>query len=73
MNQKYLERVEAAVYLTEQRGLRTSKNTLQKYATTGGGPVYRRFGNKAVYTVSDLNAWAEKKLSAPRNSTSAAA
>ena len=34
MNQKYLERVEAAVYLTEQRGLRTSKNTLQKYATT---------------------------------------
>ena len=73
MNLKYIERAEAAVYLTEQRGLRTSKNTLQKYATIGGGPQYRRFGNKAVYTVSDLDAWAEAKLGAPRHSTSDAA
>lgn len=72
MTQEYLERAEAAEYLTA-RGLRTSKNTLQKYATVGGGPVYRRFGARAVYTAADLDAWAEKKLSAPRASTSSAA
>lgn len=68
---KYLERSEAAQYLTD-RGLRTSKNTLQKYATVGGGPMYRRFGNRAVYTATDLDAWAEKKLTDPRASSSAA-
>lgn len=71
MNQEYLERAEAAQYLTD-RGLRTSKNTLQKYATIGGGPLYRRFGNRAVYTTSDLDTWAEQKLSPPRASSSAA-
>jgi hypothetical protein len=68
---RYLTREEAAQHLTEQ-GLPVSRNTLQKWATTGGGPVYRRFGNRAVYTVADLNAWIEQKLSAPRASSSAA-
>jgi hypothetical protein len=63
---RYRDRAEAADYLTEDKGLKTSKNTLQKWATTGGGPLYRRFGNRAVYTVEDLDAWAERKLSAPR-------
>jgi len=72
MNQKYLERAAAAQYLTD-RGLRTSKNTLQKYATVGGGPMYRRFGNRAVYTTTDLDTWAEQKLSSPRSSTSGCA
>jgi hypothetical protein len=67
---KYFDRNEAAQYLTE-RGLRVSKNTLQKWATVGGGPVYRRFGLRAVYTASDLDAWAQEKLTAPRKSTSA--
>jgi hypothetical protein len=67
----YLDRIAAAEYLTA-RGLRVSKNTLQKWVTTGGGPAYRRFGLRAVYTQADLDAWAEAKLSAPRCSTAAA-
>jgi hypothetical protein len=68
----YLERPAAAEYLTS-KGLRVSKNTLQKWVTTGGGPAYRRFGLRAVYTREDLDAWAQSKLTAPRGSTSKAA
>lgn len=72
MESKFLDRAEAAQYLAE-RGLRVSKNTLQKWATVGGGPLYRRFGNKAVYQASDLDAWALAKLSAPRHTAPASA
>ena len=65
----YLLRPEAAKFLTE-RGFPTAKNTLQKMATTGGGPVYRIWGNRALYTGGDLLNWAEAKLSPPRRSTS---
>lgn len=44
---RYLNRREAAAYLTE-RGLKTSFNTLQKMVTTGGGPLYQIYGNRAV-------------------------
>lgn len=62
---KFFDRREAAVYLQE-RGLRYTSNTLQKFATVGGGPSYRRFGNRAVYTRLDLDSWIEAKLSAPK-------
>lgn len=67
----YLTRAEAAEYIT-QMGAQTSKNTLQKFATVGGGPVYRRFGNKAIYTRADLDEWISAKMSAPMRSTSSA-
>jgi len=70
MQDKYLDRREAAEYLTSQRGLRISRNTLQKMATLGGGPPYRVFGIRAVYTIGDLDRWAEARLSAKRASTS---
>lgn len=70
--QTYLSRIEAAQYLTD-RGLPVSKNTLGKWATTGGGPVFQRFGLRAVYTASNLDSWANAKLTAPRCSTSEAA
>ncbi|MBK5197280.1 MAG: DNA-binding protein [Methyloceanibacter sp.] len=69
---EYLTREEASGYLT-QRGLIIGKTTLQKMATVGGGPVYSIFGNRAVYTHANLDAWAEAKLTAPRTSTSDAA
>jgi len=69
--ERYLTRAEAADYLTK-RGLRITRNTLQKMATTGGGPIYRRFGTRALYIVADIDAWAAEKLSAPRRSTSEA-
>ncbi len=65
----FYDRREAARRLTE-RGLRVSAATLQKWATTGGGPEYQIFGNKAVYTEQALTVWASAKLSAPRRSTS---
>lgn len=69
--ERYLSRLEAADYLIE-RGLPYTKNTLQKFATVGGGPVYRRFGMRAVYLASDLDAWIASKMSTPRCSTSEA-
>jgi hypothetical protein len=69
---EYLTREEASAYLTG-RGLKITKTTLQKMATLGGGPTYAIFGSRALYTPSNLDAWAEAKLSAPRASTSEAA
>ena len=68
----YLSRAEAAEYLTT-RGLRITKNTLQKMATTGGGPLYRVFGVRAIYETPHLDAWAFEKMGEPRHSTSEAA
>ena len=70
MQIRFLDRREAAQYLTKQRGLKTSWRILQKMATVGGGPTYRIFGIRAVYTETDLDAWANAKLSPPRASTS---
>ena len=69
MQERYLNRAEAAAYLSGC-GLRISRNTLQKMATLG--PEYRRFGNRAVYTAAALDRWADAKLSAPRSSTAEA-
>ena len=66
---RYLDRAEAADYLSS-RGLRTSRNTLQKLVTVGGGPLYRRFGKRAVYLQADLDAWIAERLSPPRRSSS---
>lgn len=67
---KYLQRTEAASYVSE-RGLPLSPKTLQKWATVGGGPVFRKFGSRVVYTPEDLDAWISTRLSSPRASTSA--
>lgn len=69
MQTDYLSRLEAAEYLTG-KGLPVSKGTLAKWATVGGGPTYYRFGNRAVYRPSDLDLWAQAKLSPARRSTS---
>jgi len=69
IDSRYLDRREAAEYLAA-RGLRVAKNTLQKFATIGGGPAYRRFGGRVVYLSSDLDNWIAAKLSAPRHSSS---
>lgn len=72
MIDRFKSRDEAAQYLSDCLGLRVAKSTLQKWATTGGGPVYRRFGKRAVYRQEDLDTWAQEKLSAPRHSTTSA-
>jgi hypothetical protein len=65
----FKSRAEAADYLTA-RGLPITKSTLQKLACTGGGPLYRIWGNRAVYAIEDLDGYAEAKLTLPRKSTS---
>lgn len=62
----YLTRDEASDYL-KQQGITVSPNTLQKYATVGGGPEYEIFGNRALYTKNNLNRWVKNKLSPPRS------
>lgn len=69
---KYLNRIEAAEYI-RARGLPCSPKTLQKIVTTGGGPRFRRFGNKAVYDPADLDDWIELKLTAPSCTSSRSA
>ncbi len=71
MPKRYLTRRESAQYLSEC-GLLVTKNTLQKFATVGGGPEYSIFKNRAVYTPQNLDAWAEARLTASRKSTSEA-
>jgi hypothetical protein len=69
LTNKYLTRPEAAEHLTA-RGLRITKGTLQKMATVGNGPPYRKFGYRAVYLPDELENWAQKKLGKVRGSTS---
>ncbi len=68
----YLSRAAAAEFLSS-KGFPVAKTTLQKYATVGGGPRFRRFGNRVVYTQEDLTEWADSKLSDPITNTSEAA
>jgi predicted DNA-binding transcriptional regulator AlpA len=51
---RYLRTPEAARFL----GL--SGRTLEKHRTYGTGPVYRKLGGLVVYTLEDLQAWANR-------------
>lgn len=72
-NVKYLTRPEQAAYLLNEWNIRYSPKTLTKLATTGGGPQYILFGNRALSTPEWLDAWVADKRSMPRTSTSEAA
>ena len=65
----FLSRAEAAEYV-RSHGLPLARGTLQKYATTGGGPRYHKFGQRCVYRREDLDAWMETKLGRPVTSSS---
>lgn len=73
MPEKYLTRPEAARYVVENFGAPCTYKSLCKYATVGGGPVYRKFGNRVLYAPADLATWVHSKLSAPRQSSTVAA
>jgi hypothetical protein len=65
----FLSRAEAAEYV-RSHGLPLARGTLQKYATTGGGPRYHKFGQRCVYRREDLDAWMATKLGRPVTSSS---
>lgn len=50
---RFLRTPDAAVHL----GL--SARTLEKHRCFGTGPVYRKLGGRIVYSIDDLDAWAE--------------
>ena len=62
----------AASQWLEEHGVPYAETTLRKLRCTGGGPRFRRLGNKPVYTEADLIAWIEDGLSEPMGSTSEA-
>lgn len=51
---RYLRTPEAARFLS------LSARTLEKHRTYGTGPAYRKLGGRVVYSVDDLQAWAER-------------
>ncbi len=58
---RFVRTPDAAVHL----GL--SARTLEKHRCYGTGPVYRKLGGRIVYSIADLDAWAQRGL---RHSTS---
>jgi len=65
----FLSRAEAAEYV-QSHGLPLARGTLQKYATTGGGPRFHKFGQRCVYRREDLDAWMATKLGRPVTTSS---
>jgi predicted DNA-binding transcriptional regulator AlpA len=52
---RYLSNDEAA------QVLKLSPRTLEKFRVIGGGPRYRKLGRRVVYSVQDLETWADAR------------
>jgi hypothetical protein len=66
-----LTRDAAAAALTAA-GYPVARATLATRASRGGGPPFRRFGVRPLYTWGDLITWAQSRLGPPMHSTSEA-
>jgi hypothetical protein len=64
-----LSRKDVARALTDH-GFKTAETTLATLASRGGGPRFRKYGQRAVYRWGDALAWAEARLSDVVGSTS---
>jgi hypothetical protein len=60
----------ASHYLKARWGIDIKASTLGKLRCIGGGPAFRRAGRWPIYDVSDLDAWAQARLSEKVKSTS---
>ena len=65
-----LRRAEVPAYLLEKHGIPIAVATLNKMATTGGGPAMRYAGRIPLYDIEDLDRWVQERLSQPVRSTS---
>ncbi len=52
---RYLSNAEAAAFL------RLSPRTLEKQRVIGGGPRFRKFGRRVLYSIDDLEVWANSR------------
>jgi hypothetical protein len=66
-----LTRNATASALTKE-GYPVAAGTLATKAVRGGGPPYRRFGQRVLYRWGDALVWAQSRLSMPMRSTSEA-
>jgi hypothetical protein len=66
-----LTRDKLAQALTD-RGYPTTQSALEVLASRGGGPVYQRYGKRAIYRWGNALSWAESRCTPPRRSTSEA-
>ena len=69
MTDNLRRRAQAAQYLRDRWGIPCSAGTLANLAVSGTGPLYRLAGRFPVYAESDLDAWAQERLSTRRRST----
>jgi len=69
MSEKYYTKQQASEYLTDTLGLPVAVKTLSKLITIGGSPIFQKFGGRVVYKQSDLDAWAQSRLSMPRTNS----
>jgi hypothetical protein len=70
---QFLRRTEAANYIEARFGIPCAPKVLSKYATVGGGLIFRKAGKFVIYLPTDLDTWAAARVSGPMRSTSAAA
>jgi hypothetical protein len=61
---------DASKYLEEKYGIRRSPATLNKYASVGGGPLFRKAGRDRIYDLNDLDDYAAEISSGPMRTTS---
>jgi hypothetical protein len=64
-----LRRSEVPSYLLERHGIPIALATLNKMASTGGGPEMQYAGRIPLYTPEAIDVWAEQRLSKPVRST----
>lgn len=71
---RYLRRTEAALYITATYNIPCSPKTLAKLAcVSSDGPAFRKAGRFPLYPVSELDAWARRKVGPLMKSTSVVA
>lgn len=56
-----MEQLPLRYLITKEAGafLGLSPRTLEKHRVYGTGPVYRKLGGRVVYSIVDLQAWAD--------------
>jgi hypothetical protein len=59
---KPLRRDAAAALIRDNFSIPCSVQTLAKFASAGGGPIYQYCGRFPIYYEADLRAWATKKI-----------
>ena len=65
-----LNSADAAKYLLTQHGIKVEPSTLKQWAWRGGGPAFQKSGQRRLYPIDQLDAWAAKRLTRVVASTS---